>query len=139
MSQYQLVYHEKATYGLIGQAAGLVWTHPKYGYARDNFPDLMTFVDAMLDDLRDFPALAAYSGNRLVAAMSFTTLTRDLHMPGVGSIVASTIADPDFPGAAGVLLKAYVDVLRNDGADWYQISKRLDANTVLTKYRRLHG
>ncbi|AMO43667.1 hypothetical protein C171_00430 [Pseudomonas phage YMC11/06/C171_PPU_BP] len=138
MSQYQLKYHDIAPEGLIRQVADIVWVHPAYNHARALYPDPESFTEAMLADLHGFPALAAYSGDSLAAALSFTDLVRDLHMPGLGSIVGSSICHPEYPGAAGFLLRAYIAALRAEGAKWYQISKRLDATTVLTKYRRLH-
>jgi hypothetical protein len=86
----------------------------------------------------DYPVLAAYSGSTLVAALSFTELMEDPHCPGQGSIIGYSVAHPDHPGAAGVLLRYFIKQLRLKGADWYCISKRLDRDTVLTKYRRLH-
>lgn len=122
---------------LAEAAARIAYDHPKYPWAARQFTP-QEYIRLVRDDTDGYPVLAAYSGLELVAALSFTELMKDPHCPGSGSFVMYSVAKPEHPGAAGVLLRALRRMLRDAGADWYQISKRLDADTVLSKYRRLH-
>lgn len=137
MSQYSVQYHNEAPTWLAAEAAGLAYNHPDYPWARQEF-STDEYILAVCDDTEGSPVLAAYSGPTLVAAISFTDLMEDPHCPGQGSFIAYSVAHPEHPGAAGVLLRRFIEGIRSRGASWYCISKRLDRDTVLTKYRRLH-
>lgn len=138
MSQYSVSYLDEADVGFLTASAKIAYHHPEYPYPREQFTE-DAYTQTLVDDLLGFPVLGAYLDGQLVAGIAFTDLTTDQHMPGKGSIVSCSVAHPDHPRAAGLLLRVFVQALRAKGASWYQISKRLDACTILTKYRRLYG
>lgn len=137
MSQYNVQHHSEAPWYVADAAARITYHHPAYPWASAQF-SLDEYSSLIMADTADYPVLAAYSAGTLVAAISFTELMEDPHCPGQGSFVMYSVAHQDHPGAAGVLLRELIRRLKLVGASWYQISKRVDALTVLTKYRRLH-
>lgn len=64
-------------------------------------------------------------------------IDQDLHFPGVGGIVYHLIVDHHYPEALRMLMKQFHRILRDEGCEWYQTTRRVNETTFESTFKRL--
>lgn len=136
MSQYTVEHLASVSRGWSDKAARMIYQHPEYPWAREQF-SLEDYQETVALDVVDEPGILCFSPEGLVGAMSISTIIQDHHMPGTGVWVFHSIAHPDHPAVGPVMYRWLVRNLRQRGASWFRIGKRLSATTILDTYRRV--
>lgn len=97
------------------------------------------FLSLVCEEYRDTPALVCTCDGIAVVGICLSEKKRDSHIRGIGRDVLFKIAHPDHNIALIKTNRAFLELLKNDGSDWYCQNHRLDENNYITTVRRLHG
>lgn len=136
MSRYTVEHVPFVDRGWSDRAARMLYQHPAYPWAREQFT-LEEYQELVAQDVVGEPGVLCFGPEGLVGAMAISTLTYDHHMPGKGVWVFHSIAHPDHPAVGPVLYRWLVRNLRQRGASWVRIGKRLSLTRFQDEYRRL--
>ncbi len=136
MSQYIVEHRPYIDRCWCDRAARILYEHPEYPWAREQF-SLEGYRELVAKDVVGESGVLCFHADGLVGAMAISTITEDHHMPGKGVWVFHSIAHPDHPAVGPVLYRWLVRNLRQRGASWIRIGKRLSLTRFQDEYRRL--
>ena len=137
MSQYSVSYHPELNEVPVHHCADILWSY--FPLVRETGGDYLTYRDNLENEVVGEQGLVCTCNGLTVGALVFGDVGPDSHFPGLGSIVYYTVVNPDHPQATLLLYRELSDMIRREGGQWYQTTRRISATEFTSKYRRIHG
>lgn len=100
--------------------------------------DYGTYLDLCMDEVAGVPAIVVErSTDGYQVGWLAYTVGLDMHFPGKGAIVYHLVVDKHHPEALRVLMKQFHRILRDEGCEWYQTTRRVNETTLESTFKRL--
>lgn len=135
MSLYRVEYQRDTPEEHLREAGKIMWDWAEF--PSKHFPDIQDYLARVCDDSWGLPSIVAFRGDWFCGGMTITEPSTDSHLPGIGRYILNIVAHPMEVGATEAMFQHFKRMLRQEGADWYQITKRVSELEFRTQFRRL--
>lgn len=136
MCLYRVEYQRHTPWEHLREAGRIMWDWGEY--PSKHFPNIEDYLARVCEDSYELPSIVAFRGDWFCGGMTITEPTTDSHLPGIGRYVLNIVAHPMEVGVTEAMFSHFKRTLRNEEADWYQITKRVSELEFRTHFRRLH-